>query len=758
MTMPDLWTLASNSTIDLLGWTLLHVVWQGALLAALLAGVLRLLRTHTPRVRYAVSCVALLGLLVLPVGTALFLSSSSGAAGAGETASTVAVVPAEVPVLSERPAPDPTAATALSWREQIAAWLRPVLPGLVLGWGVGVIAFAIRLAGGAWRVRRLRRTSTAAPEKWQRRLRALTERMGLRRSVALRRSARVESPVVAGWWRPVVLVPVGLLSGLPPNQVEALLLHELAHVRRHDVLVGRLQAVVETLLFFHPATWWISGQVRQTREACCDDRAVRAGTDRTVYIRALAALAERVMKGRPDAWTPAASDGSLLARIRRLLSPEAAPSSHVQRLSMVAAGLLLLGVPLGLAACASHQSATDADSSQVATAVPTPNEPAAGAGPAAPDAPPPDTGRRKIIVLRDDSTRRTIRVESDGPVQVDSLGDDAYVLRYDGRVDTLDLPDLPDVPDLSPLDDLERDLAFDADSLERELHRRFNPDSLERVLRARINPDSIERVIRMRIDRDSLEEEVVEMRLRADSLVRWHREHADSLHRHFEQMRERWEHSDRVLPGGRMEREMPDRLREQARRLRDQAERLEKRARDLEPSPSPEVPVDTSGRSDASVREIGPSDRGTRYDVTTESGRRDTMVVRPSGQILDQDDPSPAGTATATKQTGAQDETTSPWAPLLRRARTGDTYRVRARALEVLADSRYARWESTQRLFRERALDTTATDLERWKALTGLVRDGGPAAVRAMRAVENHAENPELRNLAGMSLDNVSKR
>jgi hypothetical protein len=134
------------------------------------------------------------------------------------------------------------------------------------------------------------------------------------------------------------------------------------------------------------------------------------------------------------------------------------------------------------------------------------------------------------------------------------------------------------------------------------------------------------------------------------------------------------------------------------------------------------------------------------------------MVVRPSGQILHRDDPSPGGTATATKQTGAQDEATSPWAPLLLRARTGDTYRVRARALKVLADSRYARWESTQRLFRERALDTTATDLERWKALTGLVRDGGPAAVRAMRAVENHAENPELRNLASMSLDIVSER
>jgi hypothetical protein len=197
----------------------------------------------------------------------------------------------------------------------------------------------------------------------------------------------------------------------------------------------------------------------------------------------------------------------------------------------------------------------------------------------APKEPLADTDEQNIVVLRDDSTGRAIRVESDGPVRVDSLDDETYVLRYDGRVDTLNLPNLPtlpDLPDLSHLDDLEHDLAFDADSLERELHRRLNPDSLERVLRTRINPDSIERVTRMRIDRDSLVEKQIEMRLRADSLTRWHREHADSLRRHFEQMRKR------------MVREQPERLREQARRLREQAERLERRAEEME------VPADSA--------------------------------------------------------------------------------------------------------------------------------------------------------------------
>ena len=560
MTMPDLWMLGSSSTVDLLGWTLLHVVWQGALLAALLAGALYLLRHHTPRVRYAVSCAALVGLLALPVGTSLFLSGAEPTPTADPAVSALmntdrAAIPSPAESVAATPA-------SPSWPDQATAWLQPVLPWLVWGWGIGVILFALRFAGGAWRVRRLRTRSTRAPSEWRGRLQALADRMDLRQSVALRQSERVEGPVVAGWWRPVVLVPTGLLSGLPPAQVEALLLHELAHVRRHDILVGRLQAVVETLLFFHPATWWISRQVRQTREACCDDCAVRAGTDRTVYARALAAMAERAVAGSTAAWAPAASDGSLLTRIRRLLSPPEESSPHTQRLSMAAAVLLLVGVPLGLAACASQQSATDADSSQTTTVERNSDGHDEPAPPVKAENPITDTDERNIIVLRDDSTERAIRIESSGPVRVDSLDGGAYVLRYDGRVDTLALPDLPD---LSHLDDLEREFAVDA-------------DSLERVLRARVNADSIRRVVRMRIDRDSLEEEVVEMRLRADSLARWHREHADSLRRHLDSLRQR------------MVRERPKRLREQARRLREQAERLERRAEEME-APAPPEPA-----------------------------------------------------------------------------------------------------------------------------------------------------------------------
>ncbi len=568
MTMPDPWTLVSTPTVDLLGWTLLHFVWQGALVAALLAGALWALRRHAPQVRYAVSLAALGGLLALPVATGALLSKT-----AGSERPDAALAVAEAPAADESIATPPgtaiqTAETdaGTSWVGRVRAWFRPALPGAVLGWSLGVLLFAARWAGGAWRVRRLRGTSDPAPTEWRDRLAALANRVGVDRPVALRRSARVEGPMVTGWWRPVVLVPAGLLSGLPPNQVEALLLHELAHIRRHDVLVGHLQALVETLLFFHPATWWVSGRVRAAREACCDDLAAEHGRDRTVVARALAALAERVAGEPARAWAPAASDGSLLGRVRRLLTPPSGPPAHTQRLSMVAAVLLVAGVSLGLAACASQQSTTEAEPGKEATA-----------------AAPADSVEKgdNVVVLRTDSTERVLRFGAGGPVAVDRLDDGAYVLRYDGRTDTLDGPRMDELPEVGawtspPLpfdpDSLARTIlsGIDPEGIERAVRRGVAPDSLARAIQDQINADSLERALRLRINPDSIEREALEMRLRADSLARRHREHADSLRRRMEQMRDR------------VQREMPERLREQA-------ERLEERAREME---APEPPTD----------------------------------------------------------------------------------------------------------------------------------------------------------------------
>jgi hypothetical protein len=153
----------------------------------------------------------------------------------------------------------------------------------------------------------------------------------------------VNSPSVIGWLRPVILAPVGVLIGLAPEQVEALLAHELAHVRRHDYLVNVLQGFAESLLFYHPAVWWISNQIRAEREHCCDDLAVAASGDVLVYARALAEL-ESMRPAHFKAAALSANDGSLLRRIQRLVDPVAAHRPAGAGVALSLGALLLLGI------------------------------------------------------------------------------------------------------------------------------------------------------------------------------------------------------------------------------------------------------------------------------------------------------------------------------------------------------------------------------------------------------------------------------
>ena len=146
--------------------------------------------------------------------------------------------------------------------------------------------------------------------------RVIAERLRIRRAVAILESRAVVVPTLVGWVKPVVLLPAAALAGLSPEQLQAILAHELAHVRRHDYLVNLLQSMVETLLFYHPATWWVSAQVRAEREHCCDDLAVEVCGDRLVYVSALAELT--TLAGHRG-FALAATDGSLLGRVRRIL-------------------------------------------------------------------------------------------------------------------------------------------------------------------------------------------------------------------------------------------------------------------------------------------------------------------------------------------------------------------------------------------------------------------------------------------------------
>ncbi|MBC7448736.1 MAG: M56 family metallopeptidase [Hymenobacteraceae bacterium] len=352
-TLPFFAELTSPPVVRALGWTLLHTLWQGAVVAIVLAGCLRALRPTRAAGRYALSAAALLVLPLLAAATFALVYEPALSAGPRLTVVTLASV---------APTTTPSAmAPALTWAgtaeltaRTTAARLERWLPRLVAAWAVGLGLMLLRLGGGLVVVSRLRRVGIVpVPAAWQARADVLAARLGLHRAVRLLESASVAGPVAVGWLRPAVLLPVGLLAELPPAQLDAILAHELAHIPRHDYLLNIVQATIEALFFFHPAIWWMSAQVRREREHCCDDLAVRAlGGDARPLARALAALAEWSAAVPAPAPLPrlslAATGGELLHRVRRLLVPSPAAAARPGGGAVAGSGAVALALLLTL--------------------------------------------------------------------------------------------------------------------------------------------------------------------------------------------------------------------------------------------------------------------------------------------------------------------------------------------------------------------------------------------------------------------------
>ncbi len=335
--------------IPALAAALLHFLWQGALIAFALWIALALLRRSVPNARYAACAAALVLMTAAPAVTTYALYERPAPVRA-----------AAALMLALTAAPITPASPPLDLRQ----WIVPV-------WAFGVAIFALRLAF-AWRhVARLRRTANPVDSSLLECARALASRLGITRPVRLLVSALAEAPSVVGWLKPVILIPASALAGLEAAQLEAIITHELAHIRRHDYLFNLLQTVVETLLFYHPAVWWVSSRMRQERELCCDDLAVRHCGDALVYARALTRM-ERLRSAPSPA--VAANGGSLLYRIERLTGAahEAAPS----RAPLVFA-LIALVVPLAPhGAAARMQPAAPAQPAQAAPSESQPTPPA----------------------------------------------------------------------------------------------------------------------------------------------------------------------------------------------------------------------------------------------------------------------------------------------------------------------------------------------------------------------------------------------
>jgi D-alanyl-D-alanine endopeptidase (penicillin-binding protein 7) len=330
-----------------LGWTLLHFVWQGALIGCATAVLLVALRNARSETRYAVACAALLLCIAWPAANlALMLQG-------GHDVQSVRLLP-----LAHAPG------TTLQDAAGLFAWLQRHLAWIVGAWAACAAALGLRMALGLLWIGRARGTaerdaSVDEERAWQARLSQLADRCGLDRHVRLRIVGNLASPITAGFWRPVVLVPAALVTGMAPALLEALLAHELGHIRRHDYLVNLVQNVIEALLFYHPAVWWISHRIRLEREQIADDFAARGLGEPRRLARALSEL-ERLQFSRHHL-AQAAAGGDLAARIRRLLRPD--PRALDWR-----AAIPVLGLVLACAASAHALSTRDANAAAATTA------------------------------------------------------------------------------------------------------------------------------------------------------------------------------------------------------------------------------------------------------------------------------------------------------------------------------------------------------------------------------------------------------
>ncbi|HEY5849796.1 MAG TPA: M56 family metallopeptidase [Lysobacter sp.] len=307
--------LDPSTLVPMLGRALLHFVWQGALIGLVAALVLQLLHGARPQVRYAIACAALLACVLVP---AIHLAMMIAAVGPG--------VPLAVDGVSLQ-----IGAGTIAVVSTLSAWparLDAAMPWIVVIWSAGACTLSLRMAVGLVWIQQLR-TAPQGPAHaaWQARLDALATRFGIRAHVALRLVDSLDSPASAGWLRPVVLMPSALLARMPVDLLEALLAHELAHIRRHDYLVNLLQGVVEALLFYHPVTWWLSRRIRIEREHIADQLAAGVTGEPRRLALALSELSDfnraaltRARSAQPHL-VQAAHGGNLMSRIEQLVRP-----------------------------------------------------------------------------------------------------------------------------------------------------------------------------------------------------------------------------------------------------------------------------------------------------------------------------------------------------------------------------------------------------------------------------------------------------
>lgn len=351
--------MLSAPFLQAVAWALVHFLWQGALLAFAAWIALGNASGSSSRARYRIASGMLAAMVLAFAGTVLWHLARGPEASA---------------VLAPAMAVLEGGAAEAALLPRLRLMLEARLPWILGAWLLGVSFMALRLGVAlGWTYGSCLRGHSAPPLGWEDRFAALRRRLGTSRTVRLVASLRVDTPMVVGWLKPVILVPASAFSAMAPEVLEALLAHELAHLERGDYLANLVQRVAEVIFFYHPAVWWLSARIRQERENCCDDAAVLACGDPLFYASALARMEEiRIRPNLIPELAPAASGGRLMLRIHRLLNPATSPSA-------VLPGLLASVLALAAVGAFALQASEDQPAPKPKAAKVAPAKSAAGA-------------------------------------------------------------------------------------------------------------------------------------------------------------------------------------------------------------------------------------------------------------------------------------------------------------------------------------------------------------------------------------------
>lgn len=336
--------LLSQETIQALGWTILHSLWQAALIAILLVISLIILRKNSSKMRYFVTSLAMLTVLMVSIITFISINRFQSHQSSASDSPMIAIPEGQVMEITVE-----KTSSGIPFYQTLnhfGIYFEQHLPLIVSIWFIGVVLLALRFLGAFAYLQRLKHHKTQeASEYWKGTLKYLSSQVGVKQSVQLFESALVQVPMVIGHFKPVILLPLGALTGLSQHQIESILAHELAHIKRHDYLINILQSLLEIVLFFNPFVWWISSKIREERENCCDDIAVAVTGDHLTFVKTLATLEELKWQSMPYAVAFAGqSKGGLFNRVNRLLQRKNRASSFSEGFTSALVLILCLAV------------------------------------------------------------------------------------------------------------------------------------------------------------------------------------------------------------------------------------------------------------------------------------------------------------------------------------------------------------------------------------------------------------------------------